>query len=142
MTTSLTLRIFSLPGAGKTEKNGIAKLRENCETGFQESAYPAPENISKIKRFRESGGTGTRIFQDHLVMTASICLRVLKTATKQLIPKFIKLENCEKIARCPSRTVHYYSTETQVNQGFSGFSSDKLRSFSRPPRYDHFDTSP
>ncbi len=76
MTTSLTLRIFLLPRAGKNEKNEIAKLRENCETGFQESAYPDTENIKKIKRFRESGCMETRDFQDRRVMTTSLTLRI------------------------------------------------------------------
>ncbi len=54
----------------------------------------------------------------------------------------IKLENCEKTARNASRTVQYYSTKTQENQGVLGVYDDRNDSFSRPPRYDRFDMPP
>ena len=68
--------------ADKIKKYEFEKLRENCEIPQKLTAEASEKNrgnrmnIAENTRFRKKAVTGTRIFQDRLVMTASITLRI------------------------------------------------------------------
>ena len=117
----------------------FAKISENSNRNFGKRK---PLKRSNFKGFgwRSRWDSNPRAFwangfQDRLVMTASIQLRI---SILFLFSSTFARKTCKKCKDCNYRKV----CKTLCCKGLRWMSRSVIWNISRPPRYDHFDTSP
>ncbi len=117
----------------------FAKISENSNRNFGKRK---PLKRSNFKGFgwRSRWDSNPRAFwangfQDRLVMTASIQLRI---SILFLFSSTFARKTCKKCKDCNYRKV----CKPLCCKGLRWMSRSVIWNISRPPRYDHFDTSP